>query len=515
MPPLRAVRRLVMAPLVVAIAAALTVLTPPLALLSAAFNLVRQGSGRVDRMRTLRVACFALVWFVGETAALTVLLCLWIASGFGGRLDTEPYQSRHYAVMRWLLGLIYRTAQRTCGLRVEAAGPKAPENRPLIVLSRHAGPGDSLLLVHHLLSACDRRPRMVMKATLQLDPSLDVMANRLPNAFVGRRRAGARSHTEQIRRLAAGLDGRGALLLFPEGRNWTPLRWRRAIARLHRQDRDDLAERAAAMPSVLPPRGGGALAAIAACPTADVIFVAHTGLDRLVSARDVWHSLSADIHVRARWWRVPAGEVPRGTDHETQVRWLYDWWRRIDAWITSQQAGQRLPPRYTSDAYTERTRLTVDGPRLPGQVADRLDVVAVRVAHVGAVVVLVVLRPHPRLVQNLGAETAGRFEERPDGVTAGRGEGEVRLAEAFPGVLRSDPEVRALRRSVADRHAEVHDPLPAERRKHRVVERRARRHVGALDTHMIKHGPILAARTRGVSGRSRCACRWWRGRRAR
>ena len=369
--PPRVVRRLVMAPLVVAIAAALAVLTPALALLSAAFNLVRQGSGRVDRMRTVRVASFALAWFLGETAALAVLLCLWIASGFGGRLDTEPYQSRHYAVMRWFLDLIYRTARRTCGLRVEAAGPKPPGNRPLIVLSRHAGPGDSLLLVHHLLSSCDRRPRVVMKATLQLDPSLDVVVNRLPNAFVGRKRRGARSHTEQIRRLAAGLDGRSALLLFPEGRNWTPLRWRRAITRLRRQHRDDLAERAAAMPSVLPPRAGGALAAIAACPAADVIFVAHTGLDRLASARDVWHSLSADIHVRARWWRVPASEVPRGTDHETQLGWLYDWWQRIDAWITSQHAGQRLPPRYTRDSYPERTRLTADGPRLPGQVADR------------------------------------------------------------------------------------------------------------------------------------------------
>src|SRR5215470_15418736 len=136
--PPSAVRRLVMAPLVVAIAAALAVLTPPLALLSAAFNLVRQGSGRVDRMRTLRVACFALVWFVGETAALTVLLCLWIASGFGGRLDTEPYQSRHYAVMRWFLGLIYRTAHlRTArrGSRAEGTGKPAadraqPPRRP-------------------------------------------------------------------------------------------------------------------------------------------------------------------------------------------------------------------------------------------------------------------------------------------------------------------------------------------------------------------------------------------------
>ncbi len=74
-----------------------------------------------------------------------------------------------------------------------------------------------------------------------------------------------------VRRLAAGLDHRGALVIFPEGGNWTPVRWRRAVARLRRQRRHDLAERAVAMPNVLPPRVGGALAAIAACPAADVI----------------------------------------------------------------------------------------------------------------------------------------------------------------------------------------------------------------------------------------------------
>ncbi len=339
--PPRAIRRLVLVPLVVVIAAALAALAPPLALLSAAFKRLSREKANKNWIRALRLVYFALAWFLGETAALTVLLGLWIASGFGERLDTEPYRSRHYAVMRWFLELIYRTAQGTCGLRVAVSGPKDTgplAGRPLIVLSRHAGPGDSLLLVHHLLSACGRRPRVVMKATLQLDPSLDVVANRLPNAFLHRRAAGTRPHTDQIRRLAAGLDGRGALVLFPEGGNCTPLRRRRAIARLRRQHRDDLAERAAAMPNVLPPRFGGAFAAITACPEADVIFVAHTGLDRLVSARDVWHSLSADILVRARWWRVPASEVPRGSDHETQLRWLYDWWRDIDAWITSQNS---------------------------------------------------------------------------------------------------------------------------------------------------------------------------------
>jgi hypothetical protein len=191
--------------------------------------------------------------------------------------------------------------------------------------------------MHHLLSACERRPRVVMKATLQLDPSVDILANRTPNAFL--RRVGSRQRTEQIRRLAAGMGPRSALAIFPEGGNWTPYRWRRAIDRLRRRGRPDLADRAATMPNVLPPHASGALAAIAACREADVIFVAHTGLDRLVGVRDVWRSLLADMEIRAHWWRVPATAVPRSASRDAQVTWLYDWWQRIDAWITAENSA--------------------------------------------------------------------------------------------------------------------------------------------------------------------------------
>jgi 1-acyl-sn-glycerol-3-phosphate acyltransferase len=340
------VRRLALVPLIVVIAACLVALTPLVALASWASALVRRWTGRGHRSRPLRVAWLALTWSVGEMAALTVLLCLWIVSGFGGRLDTEPYRARHYAVMGRFLNQIYRAAERACGLRVEVAGPPdeaLADDRPVIVLSRHAGPGDSLLVVHHLLMVCGRQPRVVMKATLQLDPSLDIVANRVPNAFLRRRpsgvRLGDRQQVDQIHRLAAGLGKRDALLIFPEGGNWTPLRWRRAIERLRRQGQAELARRAAAMPNLLPPRTGGAFAAIGACPSADVIFVAHTGLDKLVSVRDVWQSLRTDVTVHARWWRVPAAEVPRGADHETQVAWLFDWWERLDGWITEESGS--------------------------------------------------------------------------------------------------------------------------------------------------------------------------------
>jgi 1-acyl-sn-glycerol-3-phosphate acyltransferase len=337
--PPRPVRRLLLAPLAIAATVTLAVLFAPLAVIAALAGLA--GRSRPRRMRALRLLWFTLAWLVAETLTLLHCLGLWILSGFGARLRTGRYEDRHYAVMQRFLGLIARAGRFAAGVRIEVDGPAltaeeqaALGDGPVIVLSRHAGPGDTLLLVHHLLAVYGRRPRVVLKAALQLDPGVDVLANRLPNVFVSQDQTGGGIFAEQIQDLGRGLGSRGALVIFPEGGNWTPGRRRRGIQGLERRGHRNLAARAREMPNLLPPRPGGVIAAITACPDADVIFVAHAGLDRLVSAGDVWRSLPVHHPVRARWWRVPADQVPSDADREVQVRWLYDWWRQIDQWIT-------------------------------------------------------------------------------------------------------------------------------------------------------------------------------------
>ncbi|HZN19587.1 MAG TPA: 1-acyl-sn-glycerol-3-phosphate acyltransferase, partial [Micromonosporaceae bacterium] len=153
------------------------------------------------------------------------------------------------------------------------------------------------------------------------------MLNRLPSRFLTAGEGGS----EQVGELARHLDHNDAFVIFPEGGNFTPRRRTRAIQRLHGLGMHRLAKRAATMRHVLAPRPGGVLAALDAAPEADVVWVAHTGLDRMLTIGDVWRELPMDKAIRMRWFAVPAGEVPAG--REERVEWLYDWWHRIDAWI--------------------------------------------------------------------------------------------------------------------------------------------------------------------------------------
>src|ERR1700722_17308430 len=100
----------------------LIVLSPLLFVLALLFGLA--GLLRAGRMRNLRLVSFLVVGLTAELVTLFVLLGLWVVSGFGGRLQPEPYQKGHYGVVRRFLDALYRGAERTYGLRVEVEEPE-------------------------------------------------------------------------------------------------------------------------------------------------------------------------------------------------------------------------------------------------------------------------------------------------------------------------------------------------------------------------------------------------------
>jgi 1-acyl-sn-glycerol-3-phosphate acyltransferase len=323
--PPRWVRRAVLAPAVVVATVAVLVTLPAWVLVAAAVSPLLPG-----RLRGLRLLWVGIVALVAESGALLALLLLWFGSGFGLLIRTPLFQYLHHQLIARYLGVLYHEATRVLGLRVEVQGPHPEEyrDRPLLVFCRHAGPGDSLLLVHALVNWYAREPRIVLTSRLQWDPALDVALNRLPNRFVS---GGGPDVERRIGELATALDHNDVVVIFPEGGNFTERRRVAAIARLRARGLEEMARRSEAMRHVLPPHPGGVTAALAAAPEADVVWVAHAGLDHLFTVADVWRALPLDGLVRMRWWRVPHDEVPQG--HDAQLEWLYRWWETIDDWV--------------------------------------------------------------------------------------------------------------------------------------------------------------------------------------
>jgi 1-acyl-sn-glycerol-3-phosphate acyltransferase len=320
------VRRGLLAPVVVALDVLLLLVSPLVLLVAAVLSPVFGGA------RPLRAALIALAFAARHLQAVLAVFGLWVRSGFGARMGTAAMQAAHYEALRRFVAGVYRAIVRLARVRVttveseDAYAALACGTRPVVLLGRHAGEGDTLLVIYELLCRHGRRPRVVLHEALRLDPLIDVLGSRLPNRFVDPR--GGDTEVE-IAAMARTLDAEAALVIFPEGANFTEERRRRGIERLERGGHDRQAEIARGMRHVSAPRPGGALAAIDAAPGADVVIMGHVGFpDGLGEA---WRLLPEQQTIEVRLWHEPAEAIPE--DHEERIDWLFERWRRLDAWV--------------------------------------------------------------------------------------------------------------------------------------------------------------------------------------
>jgi 1-acyl-sn-glycerol-3-phosphate acyltransferase len=305
------------------------------------------------RVRAPRLALLAALYLFLNVSLLLGCGALWLRHPAAARRD-ERWERAHAGLLRWVLATLRSAATPLLGFEMQLEEPPAAAeltDRPILVLARHAGPGDSFTLVELLLSRYRRTPRIVLKESLQWDPGLDVVLNRLSAAFLPAHAAGE-DLPGRLAALARGLHGDDAMLIFPEGRNWTPRRYLQALSRLRRQGlrrqgprrhvlRQAAAD-AAANPNVLPPRPAGVLACLAARPDLDVVVVAHTGLEDLVTPALVWQALPLwDRPMTVRWWYEAAQTIPAGPDDRYQ--WLRVQWSIVDSWIGARKAQHGEP----------------------------------------------------------------------------------------------------------------------------------------------------------------------------
>jgi 1-acyl-sn-glycerol-3-phosphate acyltransferase len=213
-------------------------------------------------------------------------------------------------------------------LEPSSAKPDAlPRDEPLIVLSRHCGPGDSVLVAWLLAIEYELQLRVVLKAILQCEPVLDLAGGLGCLCFLGR---GDRARS-QIRRLAESLRGGQAMLLFPEGANFSWPRWRKAVNQLRSTRGLRAARRALKQSHTLPPSSGGAAAAITGAPSANVLVLAHNGFCADGRARP-WWQIPIHRQLLIRTVVVPAARVP---PPDRLGPWLERAWTQVDAWVAA------------------------------------------------------------------------------------------------------------------------------------------------------------------------------------
>jgi 1-acyl-sn-glycerol-3-phosphate acyltransferase len=330
------VRRLVVDPLFLPLAALLA------AVLAGVLAVATLLAPLTPRRRVLRMTRLVLAYLRLDVSLLLRSAALWLRSPVRmGREAERRWTAAHADLLHDALVRLLAVAGSTVGFRLEIdeQSPLPPrDGHPLAVLARHAGPGDSFALVWLILHRFERTPRVVLKDLLLWDPGLDVVLTRLSCCFLSSRSGAGDDNTAAVAEFAARLGPDDALLIFPEGGNWTRARQRRAVRRLWRSGRRRAARRAAAMPRVLPPRPAGTAAVLTARPDADVLVVAHAGLDGLTSPARVWSALPLDATpMRVQWWQVAPADLPATEDDVAD--WLDEQWRRVARWVEGSDKG--------------------------------------------------------------------------------------------------------------------------------------------------------------------------------
>lgn len=302
-------RRWISIPVVACSAVALMLTVPIWLPIAAVFDMAL---GR--RLATVRAFTFATAYAWAEVAGL------WRAL----RAGQDP--EANYALQRaWALGL-WNLAVGLYQLDVRVDGADQIEPGPLLLLPRHSSLADTLLPIT-VLGPKHMRPRYVLKRELLWDPCLDVVGNRVPNAFV-QRSGDTENAIAGVAALAKDMGSHDAIVLYPEGTRFSPERQARALARVQPERR----ARCATWRHVMPPHSGG-VCAVLAVRKMDVVFCAHRGLEPAATAKALLNGSMIGQRVDVSLWRVDAAQIPDG--RADQALWLDAMWeemeRRVEA----------------------------------------------------------------------------------------------------------------------------------------------------------------------------------------
>lgn len=316
-------RRVISIPTVIALFVAFSVLLLPLLVLGAVVDAVRS-TLRGKPWVVVRSLLFGWVYLLAEMVGILRVAGIVLTSP-----TAAMRRARVYKLQFWWADFLLGAVGTLFDLEFRVTGEEAILPGPAIFLVRHASIVDTLIPLSVV------RPyglvlRYVLKRELLADPALDLAGHLIPNYFVARGAADSEAEIARVGALGEGLDSGEGVVIYPEGTRFTPSKQKRFRKKLA-ESSPRLAERAARLQYTLPPRPGGPLALLDAAPDADVVIIAHYGLDGFAEVKDMWHGTVLGRPVDIRVWRIPRSEIP--DDPVARTEWLFDTWQEVDDWI--------------------------------------------------------------------------------------------------------------------------------------------------------------------------------------
>ena len=280
------------------------------------------------RGRFVRFAGFGLAYGTAECIGLVASAAVYAARPFIGAERFE--RANHALEAAWATALL-RTGMTLLGMTYTFTEEAVPRGRPVLVFCRHASLVDSLLPGAFLSWRHGTRLRYVLKRELLYDPCLDVVGQRVPNAFVSRGGGAAEAQAAAVRELATGLGPDEGVLVFPEGTRFTPEKRAAALERVRAGGDPVRLGRVERLRHLLPVRSRGPVELLSAGEGADILFMAHHGFEGGATLGGILGGALIGRHIELATWRIAAADAP--TTRAERLAWLDAQWARMDQWL--------------------------------------------------------------------------------------------------------------------------------------------------------------------------------------
>lgn len=304
----------------------LTATLPAILLATVTWDALRHTSGAITR-----ALLFFVLFLTAELAGIAASALLWLVT-FGGQwVSQERWHQLHFGLQRIWSTAILRGALAIFGVKVVPEDFPSEMHGPSILLVRHASTADTVLAAALLAGPLRMNYRYVLKAELLWDPCLDIVGNRLPNAFVYRNADRTEDQLAAIRSLCLNLGPRDGVLIFPEGTRFSPSKRVRALDQLAASDLANshpaVVENARKLTCTLPPKLAGLQTVLDEAPEADVAILGHTGFEGAATFREFFRGDLIGRTLKLKLWQYPRSSIP--ADVPT---WIHQCWHELDTW---------------------------------------------------------------------------------------------------------------------------------------------------------------------------------------